>query len=89
MLTSYHNHTVVSDGNVTLQQHIDAAHKFNLDELGISDHLTLMPNGSQVDWSMSIDQLNPYVDEIKTEAKKNKSAYIALWTRSRFLSRNG
>ena len=70
MLTSYHNHTKWSDGKPTIAEQIEAAKGFRLDEIGISDHFTLTPSKEPVSWSMPINKIGDYVDEL-LEAKKN------------------
>jgi histidinol-phosphatase (PHP family) len=64
MTTSYHNHTDWSDGGCTLAEQIAAARALGLEELGISDHFTLTPDGSHVEWSMPLDRLDDYVAEL-------------------------
>lgn len=60
MRTSYHCHTVMSDGHSTELEYVRAAIAIGLEELGISDHYTLMPPGWRVDWSMPRDALPNY-----------------------------
>ena len=68
--TSYHNHTVWSDGKSTLPEMIAAATAAGLDELGISDHFILHPAGSHdppfsVWWDMNknvFDSTHPQDD---------------------------
>lgn len=40
-LATYHNHTRYSDGKATIAEMVAAAEEAGIDELGISDHLTL------------------------------------------------
>lgn len=68
MVTSYHNHTTWSDGGATLAAQIQAARAAGLDELGISDHYVLYPDGREVDWSMPPDLLGDYVLELRAAA---------------------
>jgi len=74
MRTSYHCHTMMSDGHSAASEYVRAAIAIGLDELGISDHYTLMPDtpalpllakgekgGYQpVGWSMPADALPDY-----------------------------
>src|SRR5258706_2855862 len=78
MLTSYHNHTSWSDGEPTIAEQLEAAVRFGLDEVGISDHYVLTTVGRQVDWSMPIDKLAEYVDEIKQQAVKFPGVVVKL-----------
>lgn len=73
MITSYHNHTTWSDGATPLSGQIEAARRIGLDELGISDHYTLHPDGVQVTWSLPLDRLEEYVEEVLA-AKQSLSA---------------
>src|SRR5690349_20011294 len=70
MLTSYHNHTNWSDGTPTIAEQLRAAVDAGLDEVGISDHYVLTPNPELVTWSMPIDKLGKYVEELQREARK-------------------
>ncbi|MFA5137980.1 MAG: histidinol-phosphatase HisJ family protein [Elusimicrobiota bacterium] len=63
-LASYHNHTRLSDGSAEPRAMAEAAAAAGLDELGISDHLTLHPDGRQCDWSMPVERLGSYVGAI-------------------------
>ena len=63
MIATYHNHTRYSDGKPTLVEIGRAAAEQGIDELGVSDHLTLAPWGS-VPWSMDPAKLDDYVDEL-------------------------
>lgn len=51
MRTSYHCHTFLSDGKCSMSDHVREAIAAGLDELGISDHYSLVP-GKLVPWSM-------------------------------------
>ena len=50
----------MSDGHSTASDYVRAAIAAGLDELGLSDHYTLMPPGWRVDWSMPKDALPDY-----------------------------
>ena len=63
MLATYHNHTRYSDGKATIAEMVAAAEAAGIDELGISDHLTLAPWGP-VGWSMDPARLEAYVAEL-------------------------
>jgi len=62
--TSYHVHTLRSDGDSSIEEVLRAASEAGLDEVGISDHLTLHPQGVDLDWSMKQERLEAYVDEV-------------------------
>lgn len=65
MLTSYHVHSIYSDGKTTIRELAEAAAAQGLDELGISDHYVLLPAGRNVSWSMSLDGLAQYLTELQ------------------------
>jgi histidinol-phosphatase (PHP family) len=72
MTTSYHNHTTWSDGTAQISEMIAAAEQIGLEELGISDHFVLHPGGEQVGWTMPLDRLGEYVQEIQEAAQTAK-----------------
>lgn len=78
MLTSYHNHTNWSDGAPTLAAQIQAAQQAGLDELGISDHYVLRPDGIEDDWSMPLDLLGDYVLQLRAAAHEVKGLTLRL-----------
>ncbi len=61
MITSYHNHTKWSDGWGTVAETLEAARVLELDEVGVSDHWVLHPEGRTPRWSMDPDRLGEYV----------------------------
>ncbi|MHB9035482.1 MAG: histidinol-phosphatase [Armatimonadota bacterium] len=77
MLTSYHVHTTLSDGENSIDEMVRAAIDANLDEVGVSDHFVLLANGQIVDWSMPMDALPLYFDSIR-EAECAASGRIAV-----------
>jgi histidinol-phosphatase (PHP family) len=54
----------MSDGKADPSALAEAAAEAGLAEFGISDHLTLHPDGRQCDWSMPADRLGSYVEAI-------------------------
>ena len=64
MRTSYHNHTLYSDGRATVEEMIAAARRAGLEEIGISDHFVLAADGRRFPWALSPESLEGYVDEI-------------------------
>jgi len=77
MLVSYHNHTNWSDGAPTLAAQIQAARGLHLDELGISDHYVLHPQG-EVEWSMALDLLGDYVFQLRAAAHETTDLTIRV-----------
>ena len=65
MLTSYHVHSIFSDGSDTIREIVRAAAEAGLDEIGVSDHYVFLPDGRAVDWSMPLDALPRYIEEIR------------------------
>ena len=78
LLTSYHNHTTWSDGISSVAEMIEKAQEAGLDELGISDHFTLAPDGQQRDWALSQDMLEEYVSQVGKAAKDSVRPAIRL-----------
>ncbi len=74
MLTSYHNHTLWSDGKSPLEDMLSAAREFKLDEIGISDHLTCSPEGKSFDWSMPLSFLPEYVSTLTAAAAAERTS---------------
>ncbi len=68
MLTSYHVHSNHSDGSTSIRELVQAAIEAGLDEIGISDHYVYLPGGKSVWWSMPLDFLPGYFEEIKSIA---------------------
>lgn len=61
MLTTYHNHTLWSDGRATLADMVAGARRLGVAELGVSDHLVIHPSGSPPQWSMDPARFPDYV----------------------------
>jgi histidinol-phosphatase (PHP family) len=68
MLTSYHVHSRWSDGQTDIRALVTAAQEIGLRELGISDHYVMPPGGEIVSWSMPLDALPAYFQEIAEAA---------------------
>ena len=79
MITSYHAHTKFSDGENTVREMIDAGVSAHLDEMGISDHYALLPKGKIVPWSMKLDSLPEYFNEISEEKERVKDKMIVRY----------
>ena len=63
---SLHNHTTWSDGQSSVQEMVEEAARIGLREVGISDHFTHSPGGRAVQWSMHPEQLNEYVEDVRS-----------------------
>ncbi len=68
MLASYHVHSRWSDGKSEIIEYIRAAREIGLDEVGISDHYVLTEDRRQLNWSMPIDGLDDYIDDVQSAA---------------------
>jgi len=69
MRTSYHCHTDLSDGRCTISELVRAAMKLGIDEVGISDHYTILP-GKIVVWSMPQSGLADYFRALHAARKQ-------------------
>lgn len=78
MTGSYHCHTTWSDGVVSVAEMVIAAKKAGLDEVGISDHYVLMPGNKTVPWSMPLEKLSEYVEEIRSIASRQTGIIVRL-----------
>lgn len=78
MIVTYHNHTSWSDGAATLDEMIRGAQEIGIDELGISDHYTLPPDGRQFDWSMPLGFLDEYVAAVRQAAEAHDAPVLRL-----------
>jgi histidinol-phosphatase (PHP family) len=65
MIATYHNHTDWSDGIAPLEDVVGGARRLGVDELGISDHWVLHPEGLVPTWSMPPERLGAYVDALR------------------------
>ena len=66
--TSYHSHSTWSDGNAALPEMVRAAEAAGLDEYGVSDHYVLTPTHEPLPWSMTLDRVAEYVEEVQAVA---------------------
>lgn len=85
MLTSYHNHTRWSDGAADLQGQIEGGLRAGLDELGISDHYVVYPDGRKMDWSLPLDWLDGYVEELRKAAAELETMKLRLGIEADYL----
>lgn len=68
LLTSYHVHSRWSDGKADVADYIRAAAETNLNEIGISDHYVLTPDGRSEYFSMPLDAIDDYVEDVQNSA---------------------
>jgi histidinol-phosphatase (PHP family) len=64
-LTSYHNHTNLSDGSASLTEMLAGAREAGVAEFGLSDHYVLPPSGQQLNWSMPLEGLDAYAVSVR------------------------
>jgi histidinol-phosphatase (PHP family) len=64
MHATYHNHSDRSDGHSSISEIVSFAQTQDIDELGFSDHLCILPSGETSRISIPLDGLNEYVQEI-------------------------
>ncbi len=74
MLASYHNHSNFSDGKGPIAELLSHARSLGVEELGVSDHLTLHPSGQPVSWSMCPHRLGEYLREARGLASRSRSS---------------
>ena len=65
MLVSYHVHSNNSDGTNTILELVEAAIDLGLDETGVSDHFVYPVPGRPVEWSMALDRLDSYFNQLE------------------------
>jgi len=63
-ITSYHVHSVYSDGRNTVAEIVEAAVELGINEIGISDHFVYPIPGREVRWSMRREDLDSYFEEL-------------------------
>lgn len=68
MIASYHCHTKWSDGDGEVADYIRAAHAKGIGKIGISDHYVLTPDCTTPDWSMPLDALDDYIEDVASAA---------------------
>ncbi|HAM36030.1 MAG TPA: histidinol-phosphatase [Elusimicrobia bacterium] len=76
-MTSYHNHTLFSDGTATAADMVTAAQQAGLGEVGISDHIVIHPQGRTFKWGMPLNRLEEYVAAVR-EAGRNAHIPVRL-----------
>ena len=78
MLVSYHNHTTWSDGHNTISELVESARLAGVTELGISDHFAITPDGRSPFWSIKLEKLDAYVEDVMLVARNTKDLTIRL-----------
>jgi histidinol-phosphatase (PHP family) len=76
MRFSYHTHTVWSDGKSDISEMIRVGGEVGLDEIGISDHYVLTPDGRELDWSMPVDKLSDYVAAVQLASGEAREGLV-------------
>ena len=79
--TSLHNHSKWSDGQDNLETVVKTAKAKGLRQFGISDHWVMDPSPEfdSTDWSMKIDLLPDYIEDIhRLQAKYNDDNFTFL-----------
>ncbi|MFA6003085.1 MAG: histidinol-phosphatase HisJ family protein [Elusimicrobiota bacterium] len=84
-MTSYHNHTRLSDGKANISDMIRAAAAAGLSEVGISDHLVIHPEGQAFKWGMTKDRLPGYVQAVR-QARKDAPIPVRLGIEADFFA---
>jgi histidinol-phosphatase (PHP family) len=64
MIATYHNHSKWSDGKTTFREIYDYAKKVGVDEVGLSDHFCIYPDGTSPDWSLDPIEVKEYLTEV-------------------------
>lgn len=72
---SYHNHTIWSDGYSTIEEVIHEAKRKRTAEIGISDHIVLLPFNKKVEWSMNPSLLQSYIEELEELKKYSTTSF--------------
>ena len=66
MIATYHVHSRWSDGKSSLSELVAAARAAGLGELGVSDHLALLPDGSVPRWSIDPARVGDYAADVRS-----------------------
>jgi len=63
--TSYHVHSLWSDGADSIADLVAAAPEYQVEEIGVSDHLVIRPEGAPVaSWSLPAERLDDYIADV-------------------------
>jgi histidinol-phosphatase (PHP family) len=74
--TNYHIHTKFSDGKGEIEEYVENAIKEGFDEIGFSDHLTLLDELPP--WSMSLEDLEHYTNSVLQVARETPEVKVRL-----------
>ncbi len=64
MIATYHNHSSWSDGKTSFEEIYNHAKRIGVDELGISDHFCVYPDGSSPDWALGPERVDAYLEDV-------------------------
>ncbi|MCL4543007.1 MAG: histidinol-phosphatase HisJ family protein [Chloroflexi bacterium] len=81
---SYHNHTGWSDGEGDVTAYLQSGQAAGLEEVGISDHLTLAPAGATVSWSMPPERFPAYVASLQRAAASTADVTLRIGVEADF-----
>ena len=73
MITCYHTHSNLSDGEYSIEEMLEAAIVAGIDEIGLSDHYVLPPSCEPISWSLALDGLPGYFATLKKAKEKLKN----------------
>ncbi|MGC8861263.1 MAG: histidinol-phosphatase HisJ family protein [Armatimonadota bacterium] len=62
--SSYHVHSLFSDGRQTILEIVQGAVDLGLKRIGISDHFVYPSSGRKVCWSMALEDLDTYFEQL-------------------------
>ncbi|MCA9290958.1 MAG: histidinol-phosphatase [Phycisphaerales bacterium] len=78
MLATYHCHSTFSDGRDDLPELVARARAAGVRHLGISDHLTILPQGGPTPpWSVDAARVGAYVDAVRAEQTRDDITVLA------------
>ena len=77
-LSSYHTHSVYSDGKNTLEEMVQSAIEKGCSEIGFSDHA---PMAFRCDWSTSKEKIERFFDFFLGSVLDEKSWHVKVWAR--------
>ena len=77
MITCYHSHSNLSDGDNSIDEIVSSAITAGIEEIGISDHYVFLPSGETLFWSMLLDGIADYFNLLNA-AKDKYSNKISM-----------
>ncbi|MCP3904721.1 MAG: histidinol-phosphatase HisJ family protein [Planctomycetes bacterium] len=69
MIATYHNHSTWSDGKDSVATLVDWAADHDVDEIGVSDHLVLRPDGTLPKWSLEPARVGDYIADVLAQRR--------------------